>query len=210
MTTFIEWIYWLQHIGLADVLIPFFLVFSVVFAVMAKTRILGEANAAKKFNVILALSMAFAVVVPHILWGTPDPTNPYLVTGVVDVVKLINNSLPQVAAVIIGLIMVMLLLGVFGKEWSPENSGGGFVVLIALLIIVYIFGTNAGWFGPAGMFPWWLWWLTDPNTQMLLITLIVFGVVVWLITRDEDSKNDKDQMKLFKDMFNLKDYGGRR
>ena len=50
--------------GVTDVLIPFILVFTIVFAVLQKTKILGDGK--KNYNVMIALVMALAVVIPHI------------------------------------------------------------------------------------------------------------------------------------------------
>ena len=50
--------------GLTDVMLPFLLIFTLVFAIMQKTKILGEDK--KNFNVIIALVMALLVVIPHI------------------------------------------------------------------------------------------------------------------------------------------------
>ncbi len=202
-----DWIVWLQSIGLGDVIIPFFLVFAIAFAVLTRSKILGEPRVAKKFNAIISLALGFAVVVPHILWGNPNPANPYLATGMVDIVKLINNSLPQVAVVIVGIMMLLLMIGAFGVRWKVGESGVGPIVVIAsIAIVVYIFGTNAGWFNH-GRFPPLLYWLSNPQTAMLLVTLLVFGVIMWLITRDDEPKpNQKSFMENMKEMFKTEDY----
>lgn len=181
MATFIDMVLYLQSWGLLDVLIPFLLVFTLVFAILQNVKVFGPNS--KRYNVIIGLAMGFAVVVPHLLWGTPHPNDPYLVTGFVDIVKVINNSLPQVSVVIIAVLMVLLMIGLLGVKLNYANKGG-VVVIAAIIVVLYIFGTNAGWFF-GGQFPWFLWWLVDPATQALLITILIFGVIIWFITRDE-------------------------
>ncbi|MFT4250001.1 MAG: hypothetical protein ACMXYD_01425 [Candidatus Woesearchaeota archaeon] len=183
MTTFIDLIYNLEYLGVSDVILPFFLVFTIVFAVMQKSKILGTNEDVKRYNVILSLAMAFAVVIPHILGTYPPGMN---------AVIIINSALPQVSVFLIAIVMLLLMLGAFGLRWpgsDVEKNGGGIIVIASLLIVIYIFATSAGLIG-GGQFPWWLWFLTDPQTQTMLITILVFGVVVWLITRDENKNKD--------------------
>jgi hypothetical protein len=191
MTTFIDMIYYLDYLGVADVILPFFLVFTIVFAILQKSKILGKGDGVKRYNVIVALAMGFAVVFPHILGRYPPGMN---------IVLIINNALPQVSILLIGIIMLLLMLGAFGLKWpGQEGSGGSLVVIISIILIVYVFTTSAGLFGH--QFPWWLWWLADPHTQTMLVTLLVFGVVVWLITREEKpekKEQDKFMVKYMK------------
>ena len=189
MTTFIDMIYYLDYLGVAEVILPFFLVFTVVFAVLQKSHVLGKGDGVKRYNVILSLAMAFSVVFPHILGYYPPGMN---------IVIIINNALPQVAIFLIAIVMLLLLLGAFGLSWPGKDGSGGSVIVIAsILIIGYIFTTSSGLLGHT--FPWWLWWLADPQTQSMLVTLLVFGVVVWLITREE--KEPKDPEKKFLNMY---------
>ncbi len=199
MVSFVDMIYSLQELGLADVLIPFFLTFTVVFAILAKTKIFGTDNS-KRFNVIVAVVLAFAVVVPHVLYSTPDPVNPYLYTGQIDIVKVINNSLPSIGVMVIAIVMLLLLIGTFGFKWSLSDSpSGSFIIIIALASVVYIFGSAAGWFSRIYFLPDFLY---DPDTQALLVTLLVFVIVVWLITKEDKEPKDKFSDKI-KEYFNL-------
>ncbi|MFW5746069.1 MAG: hypothetical protein ACOCWQ_00785 [Nanoarchaeota archaeon] len=165
----------LQEWGVMDILLPFFLVFAIVFAVLQKAKPLGKKS--KKFNVIIALIMGMAVIFPHVL----NPGGRY------DVVPIINRALPHVSIVLIAIVMMMLILGLLG---SRVNIGGkslsGWVMVIALVIIVYIFGSAAGWF-------WRLpYWLDNPQTIAVVITILVFAIVISYITQDEDANKDKD------------------
>ncbi len=181
MATFQDVIFMLQDVGVADVLLPFLLIFTVVFAILQKTKILGKKDEAKKFNVIIALVMGMGVIFPHVLGYYPPTSDP---------VTIINTSLPSVAVIAIAIIMVMLLLGTFGYEFGVSgNSINGGIMLFCFGAVAYIFGTNAGFWGN-GQYPRFLWFLADPNTQSLLVVILVFGIIVWLITR-EDKKDDK-------------------
>lgn len=196
MATFYDMILYLQAIGVADVLLPFLLVFTVTFAIFQKSNILGKPPESKRYNVIVALVLGFAFVMPHIIWGTPDPTDHMLITGVIDPVEVVNGSLPSVSVVIIAIVLVMLMLGIFGAEFNVgEGSGfGGFAVFFAIATVGYIFLTNAGYFGN-GRFPAFLWFLADPNTQSLLIVVLVFGIIVWMITREDKPTAKEDKFR---------------
>src|SRR3989344_7997729 len=160
----------LETLGLTDVLMPFLLVFTIVYATLHKTKIMGEDK--KNFNVMIALIMALAVIIPHI-------TNP----GVsYDVVDIINTSLPQVSLLIILILMVLLLVGIFGvgPMWEGSSISGG-IAVIAFIAVVYIFGSAAN-FWPSVT---WLNWLDDPDTQSLIVVVLVFALIVWFITKEE-------------------------
>lgn len=184
MANFIDVIYYLQDLGVADVLLPFLLVFTVVFAVLQKAKILGKDS--KKYNVIVAMVMAFSVIFPHILGYYPPTSDPVII---------INSSLPQISVVIIAIVMVMLLLGVFGADIDLAGKGiNTWILFIAFGTVIYVFGTNAGFFGN-GTFPRWLWFLEDPNTQSLLVMILVFGGIIYFITKEDKPKDDDKAIK---------------
>jgi hypothetical protein len=180
MADFRDAIFMLQDMGVADVLLPFLLVFSIVFAILQKTKILGSQPGAKRFNVIVALVMGLALIFPHVL-GYYSPES--------DPVNIINAALPSVAVVIIAIIMVMLLLGAFGSDLEVSGTPlANFVLIFAFAAVAYIFGTAAGYFG-GGRFPRWLWFLEDPNTRSLLVMILVFGGIIWFVTHEDKPKN---------------------
>ncbi|PIN86590.1 hypothetical protein COV19_03665 [Candidatus Woesearchaeota archaeon CG10_big_fil_rev_8_21_14_0_10_44_13] len=170
MATFDDAIRQLEDLGLTDVLMPFLLVFTVVYAILHKTKILGDEK--KNFNVMISLIMALAVIIPHVT----NPGSKY------DVVDIINQSLPHVSLLIILVLMVLLLVGIFGvgPMWEGSSISGG-IALIAFIAVVYIFGAAAN-FWPTVT---WLNWLDDPETQSLIIVLLVFALIVWFITKEE-------------------------
>jgi len=179
MVNFQDMIYSLDRMGVVDVLFPFILIFAIVFAILQKTKIFGTYDDGKtpkkNINAIVALVMAFAVVVPHVL-GTYPPN--------ADIVVIINSALPNVSVILVAILAFLLLIGMFGGEWKLlGNSISGWIALLSAIIIVFIFGTSAGWWGN-GSYPYWLSWLNDPDTQALVLIILVFGIVVWFITRE--------------------------
>ena len=69
MAAYQDIFYSLNNLGILDVFVPFLLLFPIIFAIMQKTKILGEN---KKINLTLALTITLIVIVPHVL-GTYPP-----------------------------------------------------------------------------------------------------------------------------------------
>ncbi|MBW2997514.1 hypothetical protein KY349_04205 [Candidatus Woesearchaeota archaeon] len=190
--------YRLEYWGLSDVILPFILVFTIVFAIMQRVKPLGsEEGRNKPFNVVISLVMALAVVIPHVLGYYPADA---------DIVNIINNALPQVSIVLVAILMVLLIVGLFGgrAEWGGKLSG--WVAFFAFIIVIYIFGRAAGWFY---YLPNWLYWLDNPDTQAMLIVVAIFAIIIWYITKEPKKDNAETGFdkfgKAFKDMFAKKD-----
>ncbi|MFA6073681.1 MAG: hypothetical protein WC758_06200 [Candidatus Woesearchaeota archaeon] len=181
-------IFSLEQVGVLDVIMPFILIFTIIYAVLQKTKILGKDQAGmpkKNFNVIISLVMALGVVIPHVtgrnLYG-------------ISVVDIINNALPNVALVAVIIVMILLTIGVFGKEFDIGQGYGGFFVIAAFLIIGFIFAASAGWF-QQGSVPSWLYFIYDSQFQALVVALLVFGIIIYFITKDDTQKpKDKNFM----------------
>ena len=170
----------LDSMGVTDVLLPFILVFTIVFAVLQKTKILGEekdGRPRKNFNSVIALVMGLAVVIPHVLGSYPDPRY--------DVVNIINTALPNVSIVLVAVIMMLLIIGVFGGEVNIAGSSlAGWAVLFAIAATIFIFGSAAEWF----QLPEWLYFIEDPATQSLIIVVLVFALIIWFVTKEDKEK----------------------
>jgi Mn2+/Fe2+ NRAMP family transporter len=104
-----------------DLILPFLLFFTIIFAALQKTMILARrkpdktienADEVKKYNLVIALVIALLAVIPHIVFNDGDLTNGRLggpLMGLPNVVEIINNALPSVAVWVIAILMVLLL-----------------------------------------------------------------------------------------------------
>ena len=174
----------LDNIGVTDVLLPFILVFTLIYAVLQKAKIFGDDK--KNFNVIVALVMGLAVIIPHVTNSYPAGT---------DVVNIINSALPQVSVVLVAIVMAMILIGVF---WQGKWGSGliSLMVILSFAAIVYIFGNAANWWEMSGFFSF----LNDPDLQALIIVVLVFGIIIAFIT--SEPKADKGEgFKKFTDFM---------
>ena len=179
MTNFVELFEIMESWGMLDVLLPFLLIFTVVFAVLQKAKIFGADS--KKFNVVIALVLGMVVVIPHILGTYPAGQ---------DAVLIINNLLPNVALVLVAIIMVLLLSGVFGYT-SPSSGAGGAILIPAFAIIIWLFGISAGWWANFS------WFNIDPDIIAVVLVLLVFGIIISIITGDGLLKGVKPIQGLF-------------
>lgn len=190
-------VFWnLKDLGLFDIILPFILIFTIIFAVLQKTKILGEKS--KNFNMVIALVMGMSVVVPHVLWrGCDDGTCSYLSNGLPDVVNIINKALPNVSVIIVAVLMVLLIFGIWGSKVKlGSNSLSGIIALFAFLSVIYIFGAAADWWGAPG----WADPLFEPDTMALVVTILVFAIIIWFITKD-DSDKDSNREDAFGKFF---------
>ena len=175
----------LQNSGFLQVMLPFLLVFTLIFAILQKSKILGtdDANKPRKnYNIIIAFVMGMGFVVPSITGNYPAGMDP-------DPVQIVNTALPQVSVLVIAIVMVLILLGIFGTEIDTTKNAGGIIGILAIGSIFVIFGVAAGWFGTN--LPYWLSFLYDPQFQALVVAILVFGLVIYFITKEDDSGKGK-------------------
>jgi phosphoglycerol transferase MdoB-like AlkP superfamily enzyme len=167
----------LEAYGVMDFLLPFILVFTIVYAVMQRTKILGDN---KNFNVIVALVLGLLFVVPHFTGTYPLGYDP---------VEVLNSALPSISLVAVAAIMLLMLLGIFGKRFSQTFAPA--IAILSIGFVAYIFGASLNlWTGPYDAFSWW-----TPQTTELLIIILVFGLIVWFITKEPGSGNARQAAK---------------
>jgi hypothetical protein len=181
----------LEYLGLSDVILPFLLIFTIIYAILQRTELLGKER--KNFNIMVALIMALGVVIPHVTGTYPARA---------DVVDIINRALPNVSIIIVAVLMVLLLMGVFGVEFAwVGTSATGIIAIVAFILVVYVFGAAADLWGRVR----WLYWVHDPDVQALLIIIIVFGLVAWFITSEPKETKGEGMLKSIGDLFKKKE-----
>ncbi|MBI5389595.1 hypothetical protein HZB01_04415 [Candidatus Woesearchaeota archaeon] len=185
----------LENLGLTDVMLPFLLIFIVLFAVLQKTRILGEHR--KNLNVAFAIIVALMVVIPHVTQSYPPGA---------DVVEMLNKALPQVSLVAIAGIMLLLLIGLFGGDakWVG-GSLSAWIGILSFVIIVYIFGAAAGWWTG------WDWVQNYLGSDLIaaVIIILVFGVLIAFITGAGENAEHVGAMHRMRDDWDKLWSGGR-
>jgi hypothetical protein len=184
----------LQNAGILDIILPFILVFTIVFAILQKTKILGtetDGRPKKNFNTVISLVMGLAVVIPHVTGMYPSPN--------MDVVNIINASLPNISVVLVAIIMMLLMIGAFGGNVDMSKSKiAGWAVLFSIVAVIFIFGTSAYWWN----LPNWAGFLYDSDTQALIVILLVFGALIAFITAEDTPEKDK-KPSFIEDLANI-------
>jgi len=130
MSMFRDIISFFGEIGLYDVVLPFLLVFTIVFAILEKTKVFGvEEIEGKKYtrknlNAMTSFVMAFLVVASSQL------------------VEILNIVSSQVVILLMLSVLFLLLIGSFMKEGESVFLEGGwkiFFMFIMFIGIVLIF-----------------------------------------------------------------------
>lgn len=150
--------------GLMDALLPFILIFVVIFAILQKSELLGKGK--KQFNVIVSAIIGLIVVIPHVLGTYPAGF---------DVVSIINKMIPQISLIIIALLMLLLMLGLAAGAAIP-----GIVAVIAGLLVLLILLGTSGWLYGLD----WVYDIFGTEVISFLIIILVFGAVIWFITAE--------------------------
>ncbi|HIH05526.1 TPA: hypothetical protein HA281_04285 [Candidatus Woesearchaeota archaeon] len=162
----------LERAGFVDVVLPFLLIFTIMYAVFQKTHILGEKK--KNFNAVVSLIIALLVVIPHVTRRYPPDSDP---------ITILNNAIPQVSLIIVAVIFLLILIGVFGQEKVFLGlAAPGWVMFISIIIIVAIFGGSAGWWD--GKFEQWMIYYFGPDAIAWVVIILVFGLIFMFITSE--------------------------
>ena len=168
-TLFGDFIELLVELGIADVILPFILIFTLVFAILEKTKIIGSGK--KNFNIMVSLVIALLVVIPHIM-GTYQGY---------DVVNAINAAVPKVTYWIVLFIMFLILIGVFGVR-IKAGSLTGIIAILSFLIVVVIFASTAGWFNNIPFLAFLKY--IDRRVIALIIIIAVFAGIIAYVSSD--------------------------
>ena len=167
----------LRAFGFFDVVIPFLLVFTILFGILEKTKLFGTENIdgkevpRKNLNSMVAFAVAFLVV------------------AATKIVELIQLSLPQIMLLLVIIIAFMLLVGVFlgdkaGNFAQHYPKSAKFFMVLAFIAIVLIFLNIFGLLVPA----------KDTTVSLFsspaggsIILLIIALAAIWFVMKNPGS-----------------------
>lgn len=115
-----------DRLGVYDVILPFILVFTIVFAIFERTKILGtekvagEEYAKKNLNAMSAFVIAFLVVASA------------------QMVSLINSALPKIVILLFLGVFFLLLVGIFYSEKEEVLLSSGWKIMFMVIMFVGI------------------------------------------------------------------------
>jgi magnesium-transporting ATPase (P-type) len=157
----------LESAGFFDWVLPFLLVFLIIFALLEKTKLLGtegQNKSRKNLNVVLALIIGLIVVIQT------------------EIVSILNLYLSKMAFFIILALIGLLAFGVFTGSGSLSGIPMGIGVIIAILAIIWALSPSLG----LDIFNFSR--LSDTAASWIIV-LAFFALVVWFATRGE-KKNE--------------------
>ncbi len=164
--------------GFTDLVLPFLLIFTILYAILSKSSLLGDGK--KNMNTVVSLIFSLIVVVPHVTNSYPTAFDP---------VDIINKALPQVSVLVVAIIMLLILIGLFGQEKVFLGmSMPGWVALASLVAIIIIFTGSAGIAGSS--ITDWLSTTFGSDITAVVVMILVFGIIIAFITGGEGKKED--------------------
>ena len=173
----------MAKLGIYDVVLPFLLVFTIVFAILDKTKILGTEKGKddreytkKNLNSMIAFVMAFFVVASAQL------------------VAIINKTLSQVFILLLLIVCFLMLAGSFHQQskdgffLDPKNPYYGIFMVIVFVAIIAIFLNALGWLDIIYQFLKDNW-----NTDYVAAVILVLGIAGFMawITKEPGGKKDE-------------------
>lgn len=170
-------------LGIYDVILPFLLVFSIVFAILDKTRVLGYETVdkiqypKKSINAIVAFSIAFFVV-----------ASAYLV-------EVIMKVSSQIVILLLAIVLFMALVGTFMEQTDkgvslPKGPWQTGFMIACLVGILLIFFNALGWIDSVYNFLK-LHWSNELVASVILLATII-GVMVF-VTKRPSGNNGKEK-----------------
>jgi hypothetical protein len=162
----------LDQVGGFDILLPFILVFTLIFAVLQKIHLFGKKS--KNINAVVAFVMALFFL-----------NNTYLIF-------ILQKFLPNVAIILVVFLMFLLLMGIFAGENTFGNTMMGWAFIASFLAVVFalfsdVFAPN---YGPYGGLSGW-YYSIDPGTRFMAWLLLIAVVFVMFVMKDEESSGKK-------------------
>jgi len=172
----------LRDFGFFDVILPFLLIFTIIFGILEKTRIfgvykIGEHEYPKKnLNAMVAFTVAFFAIAAK------------------EVVRAIQVSLPQVALGLVFVVSFLMLAGSFlsDKEFSFENRKGwkAFLTFIMFVSIVLIFLNSLGWLDAI-----YAWIALNPGEILvpLIFIIVLIAVILYIVGVRSPASSKKEE-----------------
>ncbi|HII14968.1 MAG TPA: hypothetical protein HA362_01535 [Nanoarchaeota archaeon] len=166
----------LEQMGFYQVVLPFMLIFTIMFAILQKIKLFGDKT--KNINVVIAVIIAFFVVrVPVII-------------------TTINEFLPKVSMLVLILLMFLLIIGIFGI--GPTGwSGAPFLLAMAGAVFGIVWAVSSSIPGFSASLP--SWFRLTSQDKAILLAVGIFVLLLWVFKEKKD--NEPSAYEKFKTEF---------
>jgi hypothetical protein len=148
-----------ESMGVFNILMPFLLVFAIVFAILEKINLFGSGK--RQINGIVAAVFGVLVI-----------RNQYII-------GIINRFLPNIALFMVIILMFLLLIGVFmgeHKDWAPKLL----TLAVIISVIFVIWALSSDFIGQTWDLPNWLYGFNDTTKAAVIFIGIFVGVIYWV------------------------------
>ncbi|MBW3023105.1 hypothetical protein KY308_03300 [Candidatus Woesearchaeota archaeon] len=179
-----------NEIGIYDVVLPFLLIFTIVFAILEKTKLFGYEDTEKKYTRKNLNSMVAFVIA-------------FLVVASTRIVAIISQTISHVVLLLLLGIFFMILIGVFlgDKELKFSRDDRWFVFWsVFMLIGIFLIFLNAikTENGTSWLELGWNWIASHWSSSFLgalILILIVVGFMYYIITpyKPKEEKKKKEE-----------------
>ncbi len=189
-TVFREVIGFFEKLGVYDVILPFILVFTIVFAIFERTKVFGTEKVndvefpKKNLNAMVAFVIAFLVVASA------------------QIVGIINSALPMIVILLFLGVFFLLLVGIFYSEKeevllsSPWKMMFMVIMFIGIVcIFLYAIPTQSG----EPFLTWMMEFLLDNYSttavSSVVMMIIVIGFMAYIIREPRKGGEHKEENK---------------
>ncbi len=170
-----------ERLGIYDVVLPFLLVFTIVFAVLERTKIFGTEKidnkeyTRKNLNAMAAFVVALLVVVSK------------------EVVATINEGVANVVILLVIVISFLMLIGTFfGKDEEVilKDNWRNWGMFILAVGVILIFMNSVGW-----LEPFWDYLTSSWNTSVVGSIILVLLIIIFMayVTKGEKKSEEKKE-----------------
>jgi len=164
-------------LGIYDVILPFLLVYSVMYAILEKTKVLGQdkdGNGKKSINAVVAFCTSFFVVASTKL------------------VAIISQGIANVMLVIMMIFCFILLASMFysnGETFSLSDKAKKFAIIAVMVVVLCIFLYYIGWLMIILNFLG-KYWQTEAVSAVIFIGILI-GLVAWMTSDGKKAEAPK-------------------
>ncbi len=169
-----NFLYRLENLGFFSYVLPFLVIFALIYAILSKAGFLGNNNA---INVILSLAVSLMALQFNF------------------VSYFFAQIFPRMGIVLSIIIVLMILMGLFVKfddKW-PKIFFGIFTGVAGVVIVFQSFSESFGW-GNWNLFNSPFWWSLQNNFPMILVFILVLGgiIAIPILGNRGNGKRDKN------------------
>ena len=160
---------------LTTMLLPFLLIFVVVFAILEKANVLGKEK--HQINAIVALVIGLTVIL------FPGPR------------EIIVTILPWLAVGVAVLLVFFILYGFFAGDLSEGGIPGWLKIVLGVLVGLFVIGIVSTVVGFNDVVVGWFQnWGSEVFLNIFMV-LIVIGGIIWAVASSAKSGSDNKKKK---------------